>query len=138
MRPQVWARTGFSAPSRLDLGLPLNYGRLNAGISARSSNVGDLRIHRRVISFLHQVITNINPILLDPPAHIPAALPRRVAEAGDRPRRAEVEHEAMRMIRLRPTPFRVPEVRRLTVDRVFRRAVFLRAFLAIDVSNRPA
>src|SRR3954465_15484462 len=43
----------------------------------------------------------------------------------------------MRMIRLRGTPLRVPEIRRLPIDRIFRRTVFLLTFLAIHVSNRP-
>ena len=43
----------------------------------------------------------------------------------------------MRMLRLRVAPLRVPEVGGLTVDRIFRRAVFLVTFLAVHVSDRP-
>src|ERR1051325_10592275 len=44
----------------------------------------------------------------------------------------------MRMTRLRAAPLRVPEICRLAVNRVFRRAVFLFALFAVNVGNRPA
>ena len=48
------------------------------------------------------------------------------------------EHQLVWVVRLRSAPFGVPEIRRLSVNRIFRRTVFAGAFFAVHIGNRPA
>src|ERR1035438_6233444 len=79
----------------------------------------------------NQCVSHINTIILDTTA--PLALARDIAKSGNRPRPAKVQNQQVWMPRLGTAPLRVPEIRRLAVNRVFRRAVFISAFLAVHV-----
>src|SRR5690348_15221897 len=87
---------------------------------------------------LNQVVAHINAIIFDASADIAGALARHVTESCDGLRFPEINDEAMRMIRRSGAPLRVPVVRGLAVDGIFRRAILLLALFAVDIRNAPA
>ena len=88
--------------------------------------------------FLDQRVAGVDAVVLDPAGHFGAALTRHVTETGNRLRFAEVQNQPVRMIRRGVRPLRVPEIRRLAVNRVLRRAVRAHVFLAVHIGNCPA
>src|ERR1035441_5463636 len=78
----------------------------------------------------------IEPVVFD--ATIRGILSRQETQAGDFAFRAEVNHQRVRMARVRRAPERVPESFRVAVKRSFRLIALREIFLAVHVYHFPA
>ena len=87
--------------------------------------------------FRNEPVAHVDAVAADTARHALRPLPRRVAQARHLERRAQVEHQTVRRLRHRLAVGRMPEVGVLAIDRVQRRAVFLRRFLAAGIGDRP-
>src|SRR3954469_9290660 len=85
----------------------------------------------------NEIVANENFVVFDPTGHARRALPWNVPKATYRTGLCEIENDSVWTRRLGRTPFRVPEVRGLTTDGVFRRTVLAFALFAVDIGDCP-